>query len=88
MVRAKFKVTERKLCGYTGGEGSETTEMINVVLDPVYSTNPQHENRRFWDSTPCGKIEMAIRSKGAADQLELGKEYFVDFTEAPPTVDD
>lgn len=71
MVRAKFKVDSK-------GPG----ESGLVVLNPVYSTDPNHENKSFWDATPNGKIEMWISNPNAFKQFELGKEYYVDFTPA------
>lgn len=90
-VRAKFKVTEIKR-----GQGSRTTgrknekgydeyepcEMRTIVLSPVYSTDPMHENKKFWDATPNGKIELGVVNPGGYEQFELGREYYVDFTEA------
>ncbi len=79
-VRAKFKVTKMEQHGPD----------FSVVLDPVHSNDPNHENKAFWDATPSGKIEMYINGQGRADHLgfKLGEEYYVDFEPAPPTVDD
>jgi hypothetical protein len=71
MVRAKFKV-----------DSKDTGESGLVVLNPVYSTDPNHENKSFWDATPSGKIELWISNPNAFKQFEAGKEYYVDFTQA------
>ncbi|MBB6451968.1 hypothetical protein HNQ94_000389 [Salirhabdus euzebyi] len=71
MVRAKFKVeskTER-----AGGGG-------NVELNPV--TGGSAENEEFWKYTPAGSINMYIDNVNALEKFEVGKEYYVDFTEA------
>lgn len=67
-VRAKFKVINK--------EGN----MVKML--PVYSEDPNHENKKFWDATPSGDITMYITNPAAVDQFEAGKEYYVDFTPA------
>ena len=49
-------------------------------MQPVYSTDPQHENKAFWEATPSGSIELNINNPEAVKEYELGKEYYVDFT--------
>jgi hypothetical protein len=71
MIRAKFKV-----------ELKDPGEQGNVTLRPVYSSDPEHENKAFWDATPSGEINMYISNKAAFAQLELGKEYYIDFSAA------
>jgi hypothetical protein len=70
-TRAKFKV-DSKDPGETG----------SVKLSPVYSTDPNHENKSFWDATPSGSIEMWINNPKGFAAFEPGKEYYVDFTPA------
>jgi hypothetical protein len=71
-VRAKFKVTSVTATTY----GQE-----RVVMAPVYSE--AGENREFWNATPSGSIDLGIDNKAAHGALKLGREYYVDFTEAP-----
>ncbi|HQT97979.1 MAG TPA: hypothetical protein PK416_08895 [Thermodesulfobacteriota bacterium] len=78
-VRAKFTVVKVQPFGteeYPMDGGS-------VILAPVYSEDPNHENKAFWDATPSGTIEMNINNPKAFGQFELGKEYYIDFTPAP-----
>jgi hypothetical protein len=70
-VRAKFKVNQ--VTEHDGG-------FKQVTLAPVYSTDPNHENKKFWDATPNGQITMGIQNKSASALFEIGKEYYVDFT--------
>jgi hypothetical protein len=74
MVRAKFRVLNITL----HDAGGKTVEMY-----PVYSSDPNSENKSFSDETPSGNIKLCI-SKGrpASDLFEPGKEYYVDFTPA------
>lgn len=77
MVRAKFHCSEITKQQNSDGYG--------IKLTPVYSDNPQHENKAFWDATPCGEISMFITNPAAAGAFELGAEYYVDFTKALAT---
>jgi hypothetical protein len=70
-VRAKFKVVTKD----PGDRGA-------VLLTPVYSTDPNHENKTFWDATPSGEVKMWISNPTAFSQFELGAEYYIDFTKA------
>jgi hypothetical protein len=81
MVRAKFKVVH---IGLTEGRDKQGQPCVQhtVTLQPVYSSNPAHENKAFWDATPAGKIELGIVNTAAGEQFELGAEFYVDFTPA------
>jgi hypothetical protein len=87
-TRAKFYVSNvqpAKASVYTGldenGKGVyEEREVANVHLNVVGGNTD--ENKQFFASTPSGQITLSIVNKAAADQLVLGKEYYVDFTEA------
>jgi hypothetical protein len=83
-TRAKFKVTQiTKMMGSRRvGDSYEPAELQNVTLSPVYGDDPSSENRKFWDASPSGKIELGILNKEAWKNFELDKEYYVDFTPA------
>lgn len=58
----------------------------NVVrFGTVYETDAQKsdENVRFTKATPWGTIELGIDNPAAREQFEVGKSYYVDFSEAP-----
>ena len=74
MTRAKFYVNQ--IIRTSGWNGA------TIKLQPVYSNDPQHENKKFWEATPSGSIELNINNPDAVEEFELGKEYFVDFTPA------
>ena len=90
MVRAKFKVTEVKRSMSTGvvdrkEDGSPiygNVEVQSVKLAPVYSTDPNSENKKFWDASPSGSIELGVVNQAAWSEFELDKEYYIDFTKA------
>lgn len=71
-ARAKFSVYSKK----------EVVGAVEVEMTPVYSSNPDDENRRFWNATPSGKITMYITNPDAVVHFEVGKVYYVDFTPA------
>jgi hypothetical protein len=68
-ARAKFKCTAK-------GPG----EQGNVSLEAVM--NGSEENQSFYKYTPSGVINMGILNPPAFSQFEVGKEYYVDFSEA------
>jgi hypothetical protein len=40
------------------------------------------ENQRFHKYTPSGRLEITIDNPSAAEYFQLGKQYYLDFTEA------
>lgn len=89
-VRAKFKVdkierslTLRPVDSAGSSQRYESVEMRTVVMSPVYGNNdPNHENTKFWQASPSGKLELGCVNLAASEQFELGKEYYLDFTPA------
>lgn len=73
MVRAKFQVT--KVAKTTYGQ-------VEVTLSPQYDTSIP-EDARFAKATPSGTIQLLIDNPSASDFLELGKFFYVDFSEVP-----
>lgn len=74
-VLAKFNVVKKEAYSApcAGGE---------VALFPVYSEDPNHENKQFWDATPSGLIQLSINNPVAFERFDLGAEYYVEFTKA------
>lgn len=75
-VRAKFRVysiTKTK-------QGDD--EMSTIELSPVYSDDPESENRKFWRWTPSGSIKLGCVNPAAVEAFEIGAEYYVDFSKA------
>lgn len=71
-MRAKFQVnTVTRFANYSG---------IKVEMSPVVGM--EGENKEFWDATPNGRLEMTITNPSAASFLEVGKEYYLDFSKA------
>jgi hypothetical protein len=75
MVKAKFVCSGKNEVGTCPNSKSTM-----ISLTPVSSGS--EENKKFWKYTPSGKIELSTINQDAADQFEVGKEYYVDFTPA------
>ena len=67
-VRAKFTCTELTL----------TTYGHRAKFSPVTSGSP--ENEQFYRYTPGGSLELGTLKEMP---FEVGKEYYLDITEAP-----
>lgn len=75
-TRAKFMVLAiKKRANYPGA--------VELEMGAVYSTDPNHENKAFWEATPNADLKMFITNPKAAEMFVLGEEYYVDFTPAP-----
>jgi hypothetical protein len=93
-IRAKFrcnKITaeEQTIWNNSQGQGSydrmliHTVEMVPVSAD----SDPEHENSKFWDATPTGKLEIGCVPEETVRELKIGQEYYLDITLAPAPVE-
>lgn len=74
-VRAKVVVSEKREINSGNGKVSH-----DVKMHPVMDN--EGENSFYKGSTPSGELRLYITNNSAADKLQTGKEYYVDFTEA------
>ena len=88
-VRAKFKVqriecteTMKVVMSESDRPRHERVELRTIVLSPVYSSDPAHENHRFWDASPSGEIKLGTVNPHAWEAFVLGGEYYVTFDKA------
>lgn len=86
-VRAKFRCESiTHLIGqwYDREQGNHVdAPMRTVVMSPVYGNNdPNHENTKFWQASPSGRLELQVVNAEAVEQFEVGKEYYLDLTPA------
>jgi len=73
-MRAKFKCDSVTEFSYGNKEAS---------LSAVHDDGNQ-ENNQFAEATPSGRLTIQIDKNAVAKNfLEPGKEYYLDFTEAP-----
>ena len=73
-VRGKFKLMESTQFDYS-------KDARRLKFSAVYS-NDTPENERFHKATPSGEIVMTVDNPSAASQFEVGKYYYVDFSNA------
>jgi len=78
-VRAKFRLTEWKNQeGWTFKDGKSTPGIKStLVFIPVGDDTP--ENKKFWEATPSGRIELTMVNPEAIKEFTILKEYYVDF---------
>ena len=72
-TRAKFVC--QSVTKHNGGN-------VGIVATPVYSNDPDAENRAFWEASPNGKLELTITNPAASGIFEPGAEYYLDITRA------
>lgn len=86
-VVAKFRVVKAEITSpetsYKRGEETITESHVKVELMPVYAdaNNPEAdpEDINFSIATPSGKIEMNVTNPDAAEQFQMGDEFYVNF---------
>lgn len=71
-VRAKFQVTSIKSFAWNPAS-------VEITLTPQYDESIP-EDQRFQKATPSGSFTMQIDNPAAAEQLELGKFFYIDLT--------
>jgi len=77
-VRAKFRVNNVQPFTDQSGKASG----YRIDLHPVYDSNPESENAKFFNATPWGQITLGVMNPTAAEQFTPGAEFYVDFTAA------
>lgn len=75
MVRAKFKCISNEKNNL-----ADTEDIRNIVLEAVVGDSD--ENKSFFRWTPSGNIRIGCVNENANKQFEVGKQYYVDFSEA------
>lgn len=78
MVRAKFNVesiTHQKF-------SKEYESHYSVTLKPVYDSNKESENGKFYNATPSGEIILGGVKEAVAKQFNPGDEFYIDFRKA------
>jgi len=65
------------------GEGIPA-KMADLEFAPVYSTDPNSENRKFWSATPSGHLQVGTVNDAAINMLDLNTEYYIIITDTLP----
>ncbi len=73
-VRAKFKVSSYETYLDRG------EELRRIKLNVVVDGSP--ENKEFFKWTPSGQIDIGTLNRKAWEQFPLGREMYVDFSNA------
>jgi hypothetical protein len=82
-MRAKFKVhSHTTTLGWNPHTSKNDVPIGTIKLSPV--TGGSEENKRFYEATPGGTIELSTVNKASLDALPLGAEVYVDFTPVEP----
>lgn len=89
-VRAKFKVisitrTQSSVPGpiVDGRQTWQEGEVSTIEMSPVFGNgDPNHENTKFWHASPSGSFKLGCVNQAAAQQFELGAEYYLDISKA------
>jgi hypothetical protein len=90
MVTARFTVREVRQSSYTkstprdgvnpkNGYVTEKVEMRTIVMSPVYSNDSNDPNKKFWDASPSGEIQLGTINPDAWRAFELDGLYEVTF---------
>jgi hypothetical protein len=82
-VRAKFRCESKKDMQTTIEKDGKWIPGICTAVHMYPVTGGSEENSIFGKATPSGQVDLTIFIPEAAAQFQVGKEYYVDFTEAP-----
>lgn len=50
----------------------------SLMARPVYDSNPESENGRFFSATPGGQLDLHVVNIASIDHLNVGDEIYVD----------
>lgn len=84
-MRAKFTLVsiKRQIGQKQAGDKWVPCEQRSLEFTPVYGKgDPDHENTKFWQASPSGSITLNVVNLAAVENMEIGAEYYVDFTKA------
>lgn len=73
-VRCKFEIDEIAKTRYGASK---------LRASPVYSNDENSENRKFWEATPSGSLEVSCVREEAISHLKPGDKIYIDITIAP-----
>jgi len=76
-IRAKFR------CNYVQDNAHAMAGSgHSVYMTPVFSDDPNSENKKFTEATPAGTFNMTITVPETAAFFEPGQEYYLDIVKA------
>jgi len=69
-----------KMVCHSKSSTSDDNDLFYLSFTPV--TAGSEENEKFFKYTPAGQFDLQVVNKAAADQIECGKEYYIDISPA------
>jgi hypothetical protein len=64
------------LCKFKVDHLEKIDACTNASLSPVFSDDPEHENSKFWEYTPCGNLTLSVTNDSLGG-VEIGQEYYL-----------
>lgn len=71
----------------TGPKNERHDEVIFIKLRAVFAPRAGSENREYWEEAPYSEVTLGTLNQERAEFFQLGAEYYVTFTRAPPALD-
>lgn len=62
----------------------EDQEQRTFNFTPVGDDPTGGENRKFWEASPSGSLQLGCVNEDVWPFFEVGETYYLDFTKAPP----
>ena len=69
--------------GYRVAQGWGKFKRIRTV-DFNFVSDNSPENKKFWEASPSGKVEIGVANEAALEHLDIGKEYYMIITDKKP----
>lgn len=85
MVKARFTVNKIERSTYNKYDSTmktyEKVEMRTIKMTPVFSQSEDDPNKKFWDASPSGELNLGTINPAAWQYFELDKTYELTFEE-------
>ena len=82
-VVAKFQVHDVTEHAHLDPETQErVVDSVGLRMGPVYAppgTPQESENRKFWENTPGGQLQMTVTNKAVFGEFVKGAYYYLTF---------
>ena len=69
--------------GYRVAQGWGQFPRVRTV-DFGFVANNSPENKKFWEATPSGQIQIGVANEGAMEHFDVGEEYYMVITKTKP----
>lgn len=72
-----------KCTGYRVAEGWGKFKRIRTV-DFSFVGDSSEENKKFWEASSSGSVEIGVANEDALKHLDIGEEYYMIITKEKP----